>query len=159
MKTSKKVWGSDFIKLAQQKKYLIKKPTSTQFEAYVNFILSGKNADGNPTEVKLSLKPFKGNKLSKWLWIELKNSKGKPGWLYGESDFIVFELESSYLFVVRKNLLEYIHSSIDFHLPLVQNTWEAKYKIFQRPGKLDQITQIKLQSIKNLKGNYSWEKL
>ena len=27
----------------------------------------------------------------KWTWVEIKTSDGKPGWLYGDSDFVVFE--------------------------------------------------------------------
>ena len=158
MNTSKKVWGADFIKLAQEKKFFVKKPTKSEFLRFINFILCGKDASGNPKEVKLSLKKLNNKKFKKWVWIEIKNLKGEPGWLYGDSDFIVFELEDSFLFVVRKTLLDYVHSNVDFSLPIVQNNWEGKYKIFQRPGKNDQIVQIKFDSILNLKGNYSWKK-
>ena len=158
MKQKTSVWGEDFINLAQKKGYLVKKPTQSQFSRYVNFILSGKGKDGNPQEVKISLKKNSSAKKGNWLWVEIKNSKGKPGWLYGESDFIVFELSDRYLFVSRKSLLDHINSSVNFSLPLVQNSWEGKYKIFQRSGKLDQITQVKLSSLLNLKSNYEWTK-
>lgn len=158
MKNKDKVWGEAFVKAAQNKGYIVKKPTSSEYNRYINFILSGKGADGKPQEVKLSYKPLKKTSNKNWIWVEIKNSNGKPGWLYGDSDFIVFELEDEFLFVVRKDLLEHVNSSINFSLPLVQNTWEAKYKIFQRKGKLDQISQIKLKNIYDIKGNYKWNK-
>lgn len=158
MKQKISVWGENFINFAQKKGYLVKKPTQSQFNRYVNFILSGKGKDGNPQEVKISLKQNSSQKKQNWLWVEIKNSKGKPGWLYGESDFIVFELNDRYLFISRKSLLDHVNSCVNFSLPLVQNSWEGKYKIFQRQGKLDQITQVKLSSILNFKGNYEWVK-
>lgn len=134
-------------------------PTTSQFKRFVNFILIGKDTKGQPKETKISLKPLKKNQNKmKWLWVEIKNSKGEPGWLYGDSDFVVFELTDKYLFVSRKNLLNLIHESIDFNQPIVQNLWEAKYKIYQRPGKFDQITQIKLNSLLKFNNNYIWEK-
>lgn len=152
------MWGETFVSLAQSKGYIVKKPTASEFNRYINFILSGKGKDGKPQEVKLSYKPLKKKVSPKWMWIEIKNSLGKPGWLYGDADFIVFELKKSFLFVSRKSLMEHINTTINFSLPLVQNTWEAKYKIFQRKEKMDQITQIKLSNIENLSNNYSWIK-
>jgi hypothetical protein len=152
------IWGQNFIDIAQSKGYIIKKPTAQQFKKFINFVIVGKGKNNNPESVSLSLKNLKSTKPPKWVWVEIKNHKGEPGWVYGDADFIVFELLDQYLFVNRKNLLDYIHSSIDFSLPLVQNTWEAKYKLYQRQGKLDQITQVKIKSILDIKGNYIWKK-
>tara|TARA_B100000902_G_C27310585_1_gene918165 strand:+ start:2629 stop:3123 length:495 start_codon:yes stop_codon:yes gene_type:complete len=154
------LWGSNFIDLARSKGYIIKKPTSAEFKRFINFLLVGKGKNGAPQTVKVSLKPLKkkNSKSSnqKWVWIEIKTSDGKPGWLYGDSDFVVFELSKEFLFVYRKTLLDYINSSVDFNSPFVQNSWEGKYSIFQRKGKLDQITQIKVDNLKNLKNSYTW---
>ena len=38
-------------------------------------------------------------------WIELKNVKGNPGWLFGKSDYIAFECKDFWLCVDRKNLI------------------------------------------------------
>ena len=158
MNSKGKVWGGDFIELAQSKGYIVKKPTIQEFKRFVNFIVVGKGKDGSPEPVSISLKNLKSQKEPKWLWIEVKNSEGKPGWLYGDSNFIVFELIDKYLFVNRSRLVDYIHSSVDLSLPLVQNTWEGKYKLYQRSGKLDQITQIKVESVLGIQGNYTWSK-
>lgn len=159
MKNKKnKIWGQSFIDLAKSKGYIVKKPTAQQFKKFINFVVVGKGKDGNPESASLSLKNLKNDKKVKWLWVEIKNHEGNPGWLYGDADFIVFELPEEFLFISRKSLIEHIHSSIDHSLPLVQNTWEAKYKLYQRQGKLDQITQVKLSSLMSLKGNYTWKK-
>lgn len=154
------LWGSNFIDIARSKGYIIKKPTSEEFKRFINFLLVGKGKNGAPQTVKISLKPLKKKKSKqsdqKWAWAEIKTSDGNPGWLYGDSDFIVFELSNEFLFVYRKNLLDYINSSVDFHSPFVQNSWEAKYSIFQRKGKLDQITQIKISNLKELSNSYTW---
>mgnify|MGYP003140659834 CR=1 FL=1 len=159
MKTKKNsIWGQSFIDIAQSKGYIVKKPTAQQFKKFINFVIVGKGKNSNPEAVNLSLKNLKGGKNPKWVWVEIKNHEGQPGWLYGDSHFIVFELLDEYLFVSRKSLLDHIHSSVDFSLPLVQNTWEAKYKLYQRQGKLDQITQVKIKSLLDFKGNYTWKK-
>lgn len=158
---SSSLWGSEFISLARSKGYIIKKPTSSEFKRFINFLMVGRGKNGAPETVKVSLKPLKkrrGNKnsSSKWVWVEIRTASGDPGWLHGDSDFIVFELNGEFLFVYRKTLLDYINSSVDFESPFVQNSWESKYSIFQRKGKLDQITQIKVSNLKNLKNSYIW---
>lgn len=42
----------------------------------------------------------------KWFLVEFKCQAGWQGWLYGEADFIAFELESGFLMVKRAPLLE-----------------------------------------------------
>lgn len=159
MKNNKnKIWGQKFIDLAQSKGYIVKKPTTQQFKKFINFVIVGKGKDGNPESVSLSLKNLKSEKSIKWVWVEIKNMDGQPGWLYGDANFIVFELADSYLFVEKKSLINHVHSNIDFSLPLVQNTWEAKYKLYQRKDKLDQIVQIKVSSLLDLSNNYTWKK-
>mgnify|MGYP006144411289 CR=1 FL=1 len=152
------IWSQPFIDLAKLKGYIVKKPTTQQFKKFINFVIVGKGKDGNPESVSLSLKNLKNDKKLKWLWVEIKNHEGNPGWLYGDADFVVFELLNQYLFINRKSLIDHVHSSIDNSLPLVQNAWEAKYKLYQRQGKLDQITQVKLSSLMSLNGIYTWEK-
>lgn len=158
MKKNKKIWGEKFLDLAKSKNLLIKTPTSQQFKRYINFILIGKNTSGGHQETKISLKPLKNQKALKWVWIEVKNSQGQPGWLYGDADFIVFETLEDYLFIPRKKLVNLVHENVDFNSPIVQNLWEAKYKIYQRAGKFDQITQIKLKSLLEMDNNYIWKK-
>ena len=164
MSKSKKVWGSDFVKLAKSKGYIVKKPTQEEFEKFINFVLVGKSVSGGPKTVKVALKARKktnrssNNYEDKWAWVELRTVNGDFGWLYGDADFVIFELKTEYVFVNRKRLLQYIHSNIDFDLPFVQNSWEAKYKIYQRKNKLDQITQVKIANLLDFENVYTWKK-
>ena len=140
-------WGANFVELAQKKGFLVKKATSHEFSRFINFILVGKSADGKPQSVSVSLKPSLNKKGNLWAWIEIKNKKGKPGWLYGDAHFIVFEFSDSFFLIKRKDLLEYINVNVDFNSPIVQHSWAAKYKLFQRPSHLDQITKINLSKL------------
>ena len=155
-------WGKEFSDVSKSKGYIIKKPTQKQFKRFINFLLVGKGSDGTPQTVSISLKSNKKNKNKKfndkWVWVELKTNDGNSGWLFGDSDFIVFESSLEYVFIPRKKLIEYILENVDMESPFVQNTWEAKYKIYQRSGKLDQICLTKLSELKKIKNSYIWKK-
>lgn len=150
-------WGNEFIKLSNSKGFQIKNPTKNQFKRFINFFLIGQEK-GSCKQVSLCLKTLKPKQKSQWVWVELKNKHGDPGWLFGDADFIVFELVDSYLFVPRKNLIDYVYKNIDFSAPISSSSWDSKYKIFQRNGFLDQITQLKVSKIKELENTYSWNK-
>ena len=52
----------------------------------VSHILTGKSKDGKPISIKVDVKKNKNKKkFEEWIWIEFKNSKGKPGWIHGDS--------------------------------------------------------------------------
>lgn len=42
-------------------------------------------------------------------WIEIQNVLGKPGWIYGEADYIVFELLEKWLFIERPKLIQLVN--------------------------------------------------
>ena len=67
-------------------------------------------------------------------WLELKSVDGKPGWLYGQAEYIAFRTFTKILFVKRDKLLEFALEKIkdkdivgynpkDFYIP---------YKRFKR---------------------------
>jgi hypothetical protein len=43
----------------------------------------------------------------KWAWIEGTNVEGRPGWIKGKADYIVFERESYWLLVNREELFNF----------------------------------------------------
>jgi hypothetical protein len=159
----KEFWGKEFSDISKSKGYIVKKPTQRQFKRFINFLLVGKGLSGAPQTVSISLKSQKKDKNKdkfndKWVWIELKTNGGESGWLFGDSDFIVFESSMEYVFVPRKKLIEYVLENVDMDSPFVQNTWEAKYGIYQRNGKLDQICLVKLPELKKINNSYTWKK-
>ena len=148
-----------FFLIAQKKGFFVKQPRRAESKSFVNVILQGVDSTSSkPKESKLWLKPVPSRKKSKWIWVELKNNKGQPGWLYGLSDFIVFEMGHEYIFVSREDLLNHVLNNVDFNQPITSLPWQGKYRVYQRPNSFDQICQINLDKILKLTNTYCWQK-
>jgi hypothetical protein len=78
-----------------------------------------------------------------WTWIELHGvNAGNDGWLFGgKSDFISFQTRQGFLIVPREALIEMIKKIVDFD-KRVRTPMEAAYRVYQRAGRLDEITLI-----------------
>lgn len=127
----------------------------------VTHILKAKGKQGNPLMLKFDVKKLKNKKQSQsWLWVEFKNSNGEPGWVHGDSDFIAFERVYDFAIVNRKELVDWLGSSkkIRYDLPFVSLAKQAKYKIYKRKGKKEEITQIGIEDLKELKSFQLWKK-
>jgi hypothetical protein len=127
----------------------------------VSHILTGKGKEGKPIKIKVDLKKIKNKKQDQnWLWIEFKNASGRSGWIHGDAHFVVFERKEDFVFVNRKELLSWIGASnkIRYDLPFVTLAKKAKYRIYKRAGEKDEITQIKVDDIKDLKSFQIWKK-
>ena len=92
----------------------------------------------------------KGHRHLECIWLELTNVRGDKGWLKGEATYIVFDIVElkSFCFFKRKDLLKYVEENIT-------ETTESKEdynKLYTRAkwGKLDVITKVKFDDIKNL---------
>lgn len=147
-----------FKNLAKQKGFKTKLPTKAQYSSFIDLFLLGKSPDSSPSSRSLCFKAFSGKKNNKWAWVELKNFKGQPGWLYGSADFVVFESTLHYIFIPRKKLIDFVHSKVNFSQSIVANSWEAKYKIFQRENNFDEITQINLSDLIDLPDTTTWNR-
>ena len=88
----------------------------------------------------------------------MKNVQGREGWIYGEADFIAFERAGDFIMAPRKKIIELIQSKVRFDLGFVDRAAQAKYKVYQRKGRRDQITQIKMTDILGLKNISIWPK-
>ena len=82
-------------------------------------------------------------------WIELKNVKGNPGWLFGKSDYIAFECKDFWLCVDRANLISILKNKIDFTSISPNN--RDLYTICRRHGRLDAIVKIETNFLYNVK--------
>jgi len=92
----------------------------------------------------------KGHRHLECIWLEVTNVNGNNGWLKGEATYIVFDIVElkSFCFFKRKDLLNYVQENIT-------ETTESKEeynKLYTRAkwGKLDVITKVKFDDIKNL---------
>lgn len=87
-----------------------------------------------------------------WLWIELHGVRtNDAGWLYGgKADLIAFELRGSFIIVDRKTLIILIEKMIDFDRR-VYTPLEAKYKVYNRKGRADEITLVETKKLLDIK--------
>ena len=80
-------------------------------------------------------------------WVEGTNVRGKPGWVKGKADYIVFERADHWLLVQRQELLEHVESK------LKENNFQkgkGVYQIYQREGRLDKITMVPFEDIEKI---------
>mgnify|MGYP003650210632 FL=1 len=92
-----------------------------------------------------------------WTWIEFKNVLGRKGWLYGEADYIAFERADDFLMVNRENLVKFCEDKVDLET-MVSRAYQAEYKVYQRQGRRDLITRIRMDDLTNLEGNIILQK-
>ena len=80
-------------------------------------------------------------------WVEGTNVRGKPGWVKGKADYIVFERTDHWLLVQRQKLLEHVESK------LKENNFQkgkGVYQIYQREGRQDKITMVPFEDIEKI---------
>ena len=149
-----------FIEVAKSKGYKVQSPTSTQRKSNIDIILDGQ-VNGRQTLVSIDIKKKNGKNANQWVYIEYQNSKGGKGWVYGGSDFIVFETSKEFIFVPRKKLLDWLSksSAVRWDLPYVDKPWLSKYRLFRRAGTQETISQIKVSDLLLIEGHQIWQKL
>ncbi len=89
-----------------------------------------------------------------WTWIELHGvNEGNKGWLYGGcSDFIAFQTRRGFLLVPRVDLIAKVEEVVNFDAR-VRTPMEAAYKVYQRAGRVDEVTLIEKKHLMNI----AWE--
>ena len=93
----------------------------------------------------------------KYAWIEGTNVEGRPGWIKGLADYIVFERESYWLLVNREELFDYTWTKLkDAGFP----KGKKAYHIYDRAywGKRDKLTLVPYDDIEKLKDITKLEK-
>ena len=80
-------------------------------------------------------------------WVEGTNVRGKPGWVKGRADYIVFERPDYWLIVGREDLFKFTWSKLEEN-----NFRKGKniYEVYQREGRLDKITMVPFKDIEQL---------
>ncbi len=89
------------------------------------------------------------NEQNELVWVEFLNVQGRDGWLRSAVDIIAFERASDFLLVKRNYLLGLAQSLCDLNKK-VTNSRDALYKGYQREGRKDLISIIKMSDIENL---------
>jgi|TARA_R110000851_G_scaffold256487_1_gene408928 hypothetical protein len=80
-------------------------------------------------------------------WIEGTNVWGKPGWIKGKADYIVFERNDYWLVVDREELYDHVVKKVKENG--VQKG-RGIYKVYQRAGRQDKITMVPFDNIEKL---------
>lgn len=149
-----------FDDIAKLRGYSPKRASKNDYRN-VTHILKGKGKEGKPIDLRFDVKKIKNKKQNQdWLWIEFKNADGEPGWIHGDSHFVVFERNYDFIVVNRKELLAMLSDGkkIRYDLPFVNLAKKAKYRIYKRGGKKEEITQIHVKDLKTLKSYNVWLK-
>ena len=89
------------------------------------------------------------------IWVEYQNGDGHPGWIFGEADYIVFDLFSKFIFVNRIFLLQKTNILTKNHVFIQDQQdrndyvpkYKALYKPYRRPERLDILTKIKTEDV------------
>ena len=81
-------------------------------------------------------------------WVEGTNVRGKPGWVKGLANYIVFERIDHWFLVNRQELLDHVQNKLK---EKGYETGKGVYQIYQRDGRLDKITMVPFQDIEQLK--------
>jgi len=148
-----------FEDLAQRRGYSPKRNRDKKYNS-VSHLLKAKGKDGKAIDIRFDVKKLKNKKQSQdWLWIEFKNSLGEDGWIHGHAHFIAFERVYDFIVVNRKELVNFLNSGkVRYDLPFVDLAKRAKYRIYKRSGKPEEITQINVKDLKGLKSYQLWKK-
>jgi hypothetical protein len=149
-----------FVDVAKYRKYRIRRPSPEQKRRHVDFVMSGLTSSKRTQSVTLDIKYRQGKNSDKWHWLEFKSPQSEAGWLYQESDFIVFERRKDFIIVNRKNLVDWVNMTpkIRHDLPYVKDSWAAKYRLYRRPRKNETITQIQTDDLLDIDGTHIWSK-
>lgn len=69
-------------------------------------------------------------------WLEIQNVSGKPGWIYGEEDYIVFKTDNKLLFIKREQLAYFAETKYNEYISsgknIVYDTPQECYVPYQR---------------------------
>jgi hypothetical protein len=149
-----------FRRLAEKRGWTLSDAT---FEDNINKhwdLLMVKGKDGYRVDIKAMKRLSRGDSpvQDKWVWIELHGVRpNDKGWLYGgEADLIGFEKKTSFVIVKRTDLIRLVESLVD-NKALVHSSREAKYKIYNRPGRPDRITLLEMDKLDSIKWD-EWAK-
>jgi hypothetical protein len=86
------------------------------------------------------------NAQAEFVWVELRNVRGKVGWLFGVADLIAFEKGTAFVFVKRLDLLNVVNQKVDL-VAKVKSAKDALYKIYTRDGRKDKLTLLPIRDI------------
>jgi len=134
--------------LAKRKEIPIEPATEKQQKSHIDFFLTNKKGQKISVDVKACKKSSRSSTSSNQdvVWIEFKNVAGNRGWLYGAADYIAFERENDFVIASRSALVLLCERVVNL-TKKVQKVEDALYCIYNRKGRNDEISLIKMKDI------------
>jgi hypothetical protein len=134
-----------------QKKGKVRMASDREQMRHIDFILT----DSEGRHVKYDVKARKRISRSDdevsddKVWIEFLNVNGDLGWLYGQSDYIVFERNKDFLIINRIRLKDFAEDQCDL-AQLVTSPQDALYFGYRRVGRKDLVSMVKMDDLAKL---------
>lgn len=147
-----------FMALAKKREYIIREATQQEEFDHVDYVMVKNNQ-----KVKVDVKARKRISRSDsdandfLVWVEWKNVQGKNGWLHGKADLIAFEQEHNYLIVSRNQLVILCEKLVNFEAK-AESPHAALNKIYQRNGRKDQLSLVRIIDIEEGIRSVRWNK-
>lgn len=82
-------------------------------------------------------------------WIELLNTQGNIGWIYGKSVYIAFITKTSVLYVPRKKIVKMVEEKIKGK-EIVHYNPQNCYQPYQRRDRLDKIVKVPTDDLRKI---------
>jgi len=111
-------------------------------------VIAEKNNQKVTFDVK-SRKRISRNDISvqdEFIWLEIKNTSGNLGSLFGTADRMSFEMEDSFVIVDRNKLIEFVKTNCNMR-KIARTAAEALYSNYSRVGRKDSLTLIKKEDV------------
>lgn len=140
----------EFKAIAESKGYLAEETTREQQFQHIDLILKKDNKIWLiDVKAKKKLRRKDENYNFEWVWLELANVRGDPGWLFSNG-FLAFEMESYFIVVAKKDLAALAEKLVNFEKE-VDRPEKAKYSVYRRFGRKDKITLIESKYLTQIK--------
>jgi len=98
-------------------------------------------------DVKAMKKVTRSGKLQEeFMWVEFRNTVGMDGWLFGDQDWVAFEMSDGFTLVRTKQLLKLANELCDTET-FVDSPRDALYKVYSRKTQDDVISMIRFSDI------------
>ena len=139
--------GSDtenmFVQACEAFGYKCEK-TDTQTDIYLHIDYYINRTDGSATSVDV-----KGGNYLNTIWVEFKNVCGSDGWVYGDAEFIAFDMPELFGFVMvkRKELVEHCEKIVE---KVFVPKYQATRKLYQRAGRKDVISRLEITDLQEI---------
>lgn len=148
-----------FKEIAEKLGNQVAKASFREQISHIDFHILNQKGEKYTVDVKSrkKIKRKDNNVDDEVIWIEFKNVQGKNGWIYGAANFIAFERENSFLIVSRPALAKLCEKIVD----LSQINANIKYPLYtgyQRYGRKDLLSLIKIEDITDNLKHIIWEK-